>query len=123
MSITALGAQPYPTPALRPLHSSQSPDSAQDSSEHPKAAPDMDKYVPSDEEPYTEKCTANTDKVDAEIEKLKREKNSLRQQIRQAAEDPEKRAKLEQKLWLVEMELNQKDNDAYRKQHAVYSKG
>lgn len=121
MSITAIGSQLYPHPSIRPERSTSLEDAAKNHPRSPKAEPDLDKYVPSDEEPRTEMCTVNTDKVDAEIRKLKKEKENLQQQIRRAADDPEKRAKLEQKLSQIEMELNQKDNDTYRKQHAVYT--
>ena len=72
-----------------------------------------------DEEP--EEVTANTDKVDREIEKLKEKKQQLEQQIRAASGDEEKTKELEKKLAQVESELSQKDNDTYRRQHAVIS--
>ena len=65
--------------------------------------------------------TANTDKVDREIEKLKRQKQQLDQQIKAASGDEEKTKELEKKLAQVERELSQKDNDTYRRQHAVIS--
>lgn len=86
--------------------------------------PESDKQVPSGkkpEKPEEEKCTTNTDKVDAEIEKLRKAKEALERQIQQAADDPEKCPGLEQKLAQVEQELAMKDNDSYRKQHAVYT--
>lgn len=69
-----------------------------------------------------EKCTANTDKVDREIRKLKEKKQKLEQQIRSAAGDEKKTAELERKLSQVESELKQKDNDTYRRQHASVSR-
>ena len=66
-----------------------------------------------------EKCTTNTDKVDREIENLKRQKQQLEQQIKAASGDEEKTKELEKKLAQVESELSQKDNDTYRRQHAV----
>ena len=68
-----------------------------------------------------EKCTTNTDKVDREIEKLKEKKQQLEQQIKAASGDEEKVKELEKKLAQVESELSQKDNDTYRRQHAVIS--
>lgn len=66
-----------------------------------------------------ENCTANTDKVDREIEKLKQEKQQLEQQIRTVSDgDTEE---LERKLAAVERELQQKDNDTYRRQHTKFS--
>lgn len=69
-----------------------------------------------------EKCTANTDKADKEIEKLKEKKKQLEKEIKDASEDEEKVRKLEKKLAQVESELKQKDNDTYRRQHTVFSK-
>ena len=67
-----------------------------------------------------EECTTNTDAVDREIEKLKEEKRQLEQQIQ--AETDEKKVKgLEKKLAQVEAELNQKNNDTYRRQNALVS--
>ena len=67
-----------------------------------------------------EECTTNTDAVDREIEKLKEEKRQLEQQI-QAETDDKKVKELEKKLAQVEVELNQKNNDTYRRQNAVVS--
>ncbi len=68
-----------------------------------------------------ENCTANTDKVDREIEKLKEQKQQLEQQIKAALDDEEKVKELEKKLSRIEAELSQKDNDTYRRQNAVIS--
>lgn len=67
------------------------------------------------------KCTTNTNKVDMEIEKLKEQKQQLEQQIRAASGDEEKIKELENKLSRIEEKLSQKDNDTYRRQHAVIS--
>ena len=67
-----------------------------------------------------EECTTNTDAVDREIEKLKEEKRQLEQQI-QIETDEKKVKALEKKLAQVEAELNQKNNDTYRRQNAVVS--
>ena len=85
-----------------------------DKNEQPKVGADSP-------EKAAEKCTANTDKVDREIEKLKEQKQQLEQQIKAASEDEEKVKELEKKLSQVESELSQKDNDTYRRQHAVIS--
>ena len=66
-----------------------------------------------------EEVTGNTDAVDREIEKLKKQKQQLEQQIRKASGDEEKTKELEKKLAQVESELSQKDNDTYRRQHTV----
>ena len=65
-------------------------------------------------------CTCNTDKVDREIEKLKKQKQELEQQINRET-DESKIEDLKAKLAQIEKELSQKDNDTYRRQHAVYT--
>ena len=65
-------------------------------------------------------CTCNTDKVDREIEKLKKQKQELEQQINRET-DESKTEDLKAKLAQVEKELSQKDNDTYRRQHATYT--
>ena len=65
-------------------------------------------------------CTCNTDKVDREIEKLKKQKQELEQQINRET-DKSKIEDLKAKLAQIEKELSQKDNDAYRRQHATYT--
>lgn len=67
-----------------------------------------------------ETCTGNTDKVDREIEKLKKKKEQLERQINSETDEAKKKG-LEAKLAQVENELRQKDNDAYRRQHTVFS--
>ncbi len=67
-----------------------------------------------------ESCTCNTDKVDHEIEKLKKEREELEREIHAETDESKIRA-LEKRLAQVERELRQKDNDAYRRQHAVFS--
>lgn len=68
----------------------------------------------------TTHCTANTDAVDREIEKLEQERQKLEQQLRSET-DEAKRQKAQQRLEQVERELSQKDNDAYRRRQAVYT--
>lgn len=67
-----------------------------------------------------ENCTCNTDKVDREIEKLKKKREELERQIHSETDDI-KVKELEKKLAQVESELRQKDNDTYRRQHSVFS--
>lgn len=74
----------------------------------------------SEKKAKTERCVGNTDQVDREIEKLKKKKEQLKQQIN-TCEDPEKAEKLKKELALVENELRQKDNDGYRRSHTVFS--
>lgn len=65
-------------------------------------------------------CRSSTDKVDREIEKLKKKLEELQRQLASET-DETKRQVLEQKLSQVTQELRQKDNDAYRRQHTVFS--
>ena len=67
-----------------------------------------------------ETCTGNTDRVDREIESLKRKRDELARQI-ERTEDPAKAKALEKQLAQVERELSQKDNDAYRRRNTVFS--
>lgn len=67
-----------------------------------------------------EQYTGSTDKVDREIERLKRKREELEAQISREA-DSAKTERLEKELARVERELRQKDNDAYRRQHMVIS--
>lgn len=89
--------------------------------------PEAGKEPPEPEEssqPEKEKkgkiTTCDTSRVDREIEALKKRREQLKRQLESAA-DPDKAQRLEQKLVQVEAELAQKDNDAYRRQNAVYS--
>lgn len=68
-----------------------------------------------------ESCTVNTDQVDAEIRKLREELEKIQQQMKGAANDPEKRANLEAQASRISNELQAKDNDAYRKANATYT--
>lgn len=65
-------------------------------------------------------CRGSTDKVDREIEKLKKKQKELERQINSET-DEAKIQELKKKLAQVEGELRQKDNDAYRRQHAEFS--
>ena len=62
----------------------------------------------------------NTDKVDREIEKLKKQQQELEQRLNSET-DEAKIKDLERQLAQVEQELKQKDSDTYRRQHAVYT--
>lgn len=73
------------------------------------------------EDEKEEEVTGNTDAVDREIEKLKKQKQEIEQQLRKAAGDEEKTKELQKKLAQTESELSQKDNDTYRRQHTVFT--
>lgn len=92
----------------------------------PEKAKETDKENPpkiNSEKPESkaEKCTTNTDKVDREIKNLKEEKKQLEQQLQTAAGDDKKTEELTKEIAAIEKELSQKDNDTYRRQHAVIS--
>lgn len=65
--------------------------------------------------------TTNTDDVDREIEQLEKQRDTLKEEIGQAADDPQRQAELNQQLAQLEAELNLKNTDTYRRQHADYS--
>lgn len=71
-------------------------------------------------EKNVQRCICSTDQVDREIERLKKKQAELERQISTQTGEGQIRG-LEQKLAQVESELAQKDNDTYRRQHAVFS--
>lgn len=64
-------------------------------------------------------CTTNTDNVDREIKQLKEQVQQIKQRINSA--EGKERERLEKQLKSIQNELSQKDNDNYRRQHAVIS--
>ena len=87
-----------------------------DRSRPPK--PVMDEYIPEKKEGGEELWMGSTEKVDREIEALKRKRTELEQQLSTETDEAKIRA-LERRLAQVERELKQKDSDAYRKQHST----
>lgn len=85
-----------------------------------KAGADKRKAESGEPEAKPEICRGSTDKVDREIEKLKKEQEELVQKI-SSETDETKIKELESRLAQVERELRQKDNDTYRRQHTVFS--
>ena len=73
-----------------------------------------------DDRNITDECTTSTNKVDAEIKKLKTEKQKIEQQLR-GTHDENKQKELENRLSTIRAELKIKDTDVYRKQHAKYT--
>jgi len=110
---------PSTAPAVREPPQVQQPE---DAAQSRRITPARDEYVP--EKKFSgdkaEKCTGNTDKVDREIEKLKKTREALERQINLETDDAKIR-ELERKLAQVESELRQKDNDTYRRQHAAFN--
>lgn len=78
-----------------------------------KTAPAKD----SDSEDNT--VTANTDKVDREIKKLREKEKRIQRELRTA--DEKTAEKLKRELEQVSAELAEKDNDQYRRQHTEFS--
>ena len=64
-----------------------------------------------------ETATYNTDKVDREIKELKEEIEQLKRQMERES-DPARADQLRKRLAALEAELQQKDSDGYRRQHA-----
>ena len=110
------------------------PERAADTPKQPEGAPDARKPntdAPEEPDPAgqgakgpdgkkdkDETWECNTDKVDREIEKLKKKQQELEQRLGTET-DEAKIKELERQLSQVEQELRQKDNDAYRRQHAT----
>lgn len=77
------------------------------------------KFNDNGDEPEKEAVTANTDKVDREIKKLRDKAQMLSQRLRSA--DESTAADIRRELEQVKAELAQKDNDEYRRQNAVFT--
>ena len=77
-----------------------------------------DEDGPEGEKDKDEVWEGNSDKVDREIEKLKKKQQELEQR-RNTETDEAKIKDLERQLAQVERELKQKDNDTYRRQHTT----
>lgn len=88
----------------------QKADSPQTAGPEPKVSEDKDEKT----------CTANTDKVDREIEKLKKKQKELKSQLNSETDETKIEA-LKKQLAQVENELRQKDNDTYRRQNTEFS--
>lgn len=75
-----------------------------------------------DEKPdgEAESCTCSTDKVDREIEQMKTKQAELERQL-DTETDSTRISEVERKLAQIERALSQKDNDTYRRRHAVFS--
>lgn len=84
-------------------------------------APSRPEEKSDQEGPGSEKCTANTDRVDQEIQQLKARKKELEQQIKSASQDERQRLLLEKELAQTEQELRQKDTEPYRRSHTLFS--
>ncbi len=83
-------------------------------------APEVSPAAKQSPDKKVETVSGNTDQVDREIQKLREEKEKLQQQLNRET-DAQKVKELERKLANVERELQQKDNDTYRRQHTVFT--
>lgn len=82
-------------------------------------APDAPKD-PDAEQPEEETCITDTDKVDAEIRRLREKLEKLQQQLSGAGNQPQEQRRLEQQIAQVQQELQAKDTDSYRRQQAEH---
>ena len=104
------------------------PERAADAPEQPEDAPAAGESDPAGQgakgpegkKDKGETWECNTDKVDREIEKLKKQQQELEQRLNSET-DEAKIKELERQLAQVEQELKQKDNDTYRRQNATYT--
>ena len=104
------------------------PERAADAPRQPEDAPEAEEPKqagqgakgPEGKKDKGETWECNTDKVDREIEKLKKKQQELEQRLNSET-DEAKIKDLEHQLAQVEQELKQKDSDTYRRQHAVYT--
>ena len=104
------------------------PERAADAPRQPEDAPEAEEPKqagqgakgPEGKKNKDETWECNTDKVDREIEKLKKKQQELEQRLNTET-DEAKIKELEHQLAQVEQELKQKDNDTYRRQNAAYT--
>ena len=96
----------------------QTPEEEAPNAENPRQ--DKKAKGPEEEGKKEERCIANTDKVDREIEKLRKKQQELEQRLGSEA-DESKIKNLKSQLNQVERELSRKDNDTYRRQHTQFS--
>ena len=104
------------------------PERAADAPRQPEDAPEAEEPKqagqgakgPEGKKNKDETWECNTDKVDREIEKLKKQQQELKQRLNSET-DEAKITDLEHQLAQVEQELKQKDSDTYRKQNATYT--
>ncbi len=76
--------------------------SRQDNSHPRESGADEEKKKVSGEKEGNGKCTINTDKVDAEIQKLRKKRSQLKQQIAQSGDNPQKQESLKNEFSQLE---------------------
>lgn len=103
------------------------PAKAADAPKKPKDAPDTgragrDKEAegPGKAGKKEARCVGSTDRVDREIERLKKKKEELEKRLNTETDETKVR-NLQRQLDQLKRELMEKDNDAYRKQHCTFT--
>ncbi len=97
-------------------------DSPQDSDAPRRTRGGRDEYIPGKAaDKSSDRVTGSTDKVDAEIRKLKKKLSELEARLA-SEQDPAKCQDLEKQISALKDELKKKDNDAYRREHTVFSR-
>lgn len=111
--------QPETADAAGSTESSRAAEPPAESTKQPKPpAPEHDEPSGEPEEPEGMRCS--TDRVDKEIQAVRARAAALAQQL-SAAKDDAERADIQRELDAANRELAQKDNDAYRRQHAQFT--
>ncbi len=96
-------------------------DTPQDNESPRRARGGRDEYIPGKAaDKASDRVTGSTDKVDAEIRKLKKQLSELEARLA-SEQDPAKYKELQKQISALEDELKKKDNDAYRRKHTVFS--
>jgi len=93
---------------------------AEDAPTEGKKADDAPKAEGGEPTQKSKSATYNTDKIDREIKRLREQKQQFEKQL-QSATDPRQAVMLQKQISRLEKELQQKGNDAYRREHAEKS--
>ncbi len=94
--------------------------SPQDTEAPRKIRGGRDEYIPGKAAGKpSERVTGNTDKVDTEIRKLKKQLSELEARLA-SEQDPAKIKEFEKKISALKDELKKKDTDSYRRKHTEY---
>lgn len=101
-----------------PERAAEAPEQPEDS---PEAEEPANQGAKGPEKEKGEVWECNTDKVDREIEKLKKKQQELEQRLKTET-DEAKINDRERRLAQVEQELSQKDNDTYRKSNSTFTR-
>ncbi len=112
---------PQPYTYSREHQAAPETDSPQDNEAPRRTRRERDEYIPRKAaDKSSERVTGSTDKVDAEIRKLKKQLSELETRLA-SEQDPAKCKELEKQISALKDELKKKDNDAYRREHTEFS--